>query len=133
MDPVSGEIPVIPSTVESTNALLEQAEILAQRVQDNPDFKVMLDITHRTQRLSTFNFVYSIVLTVLFCIVGLVGWNTYHNGVLIDGIKGNCRQANIYRAADLESWRFIASLIPDNPDTQHILEQREKIDAPVDC
>ena len=132
MDPEnpSGEI---PTTVHSTDALLEQAEVLAQRVADNPDFKVMLDITHRVQRATMFNTVYSVILTIIIMLLSIVAYNTWHNGNVVEGLVNLCEQDNQDKKADLASWKFIVSLIPPSDQATAILVQREDIDKPVDC
>lgn len=118
-----------------TDALIEQAEVLKQRIDDNPDFKVMLDITHKTQKQSVFNTIYSIFLTLLVIIMGIIAFNTWHNSNVIDRLRSTCEQGNKDKAADLASWKTILSLFPTGSDqiVTTIISSREVVDTPVDC
>lgn len=131
-NPITEEI---PTTVPATDALIEQAEVLAQRINDNPDFKVILDITHRVQRATIFNTIYCTILTAIIILLSVVAYNTWHNGNLVEKLQKSCEQGNLDKAADLASWKFIISLFPPGSEsiTSSIIVSRESIDKPVEC
>jgi hypothetical protein len=134
MEPNTEEI---PTTIPQTDALIEQAEVLAQRISDNPDLKVILDITHRVQRATVFNTIYCTLLFIIITVLSVVAYNTWQNGNVVEGLQESCQQDNKDKADDLASWKFIISLFPPSPDgnkiTTAILASREQIDKPVEC
>ena len=130
MDPISEEI---PTTIPQGEDLIKQAEDLQQRMEDNPDFKILLQIIQRIHRGTIFNTVYSVILTIVVLFMLFLAQNTVRNDRVLKELHDRCEQENKIKQLDLASWKYIIGQFPVSDASLIIIQQREVIDTLTIC